>query len=166
MKKNDRKNRGAQRAPKICHNHTPQNQKDAGLSCSSDRSRPKPCQQCGACCGLIFVSPSELAAIDGYIREHGVIPNTEATITCPFLSGNDSDEVRRCLIYPVRPGICRAFPHSVKMRCPKGACEKLPESVVLEMATGGGMPTTTLNQEYGGANGSRERNDGRFEVMQ
>ncbi len=108
----------------------------------------KPCKQCGKCCGLIPVSQKEIDDIDEYIKCR-VVPNNNSGEMCPFLSP-ESGGARSCLIYHVRPGICRAFPHSKIMKCPNGACGKLPEHEVAAIAKSGGEAFTTLNEQYGG----------------
>lgn len=78
------------------------------------------CSNCGACCSnFLPVSGKEVKAIHRFIAKRGVkekrhiIPTVEKVIDlmCPF---RDNAE-RRCVIYPVRPAICKDF------RCDKPA---------------------------------------------
>lgn len=82
------------------------------------------CSNCGACCSnLLPMSDSEKSAIHAYIKKHNIkeqrhaYPTSDITINlvCPFRS----DAERKCLIYPVRPLICRNF-----------QCNKTPEQVI------------------------------------
>lgn len=78
------------------------------------------CSNCGACCSnLLPISGKEIKAIHRFISKRGgkeqrhIIPTVEKVIdcTCPFRDNTG----RRCVIYPVRPAICRDF------RCDKPA---------------------------------------------
>ena len=69
------------------------------------------CSQCGACCSdFLPLSKREIKAIRDYIEKNGIKEQRHnglnvADFTCPF-----RDEAnRKCLVYPVRPEICRAF---------------------------------------------------------
>ena len=69
------------------------------------------CSQCGACCGDILpLTPNEVRQIKKYVRSHGIREQRHnamvgADMTCPF-----RDEAnRKCLVYEVRPWICRQF---------------------------------------------------------
>ena len=69
------------------------------------------CSQCGECCfNLLPLSESEVQKIKLFIIEHSIQPQplirgqyVYAGI-CPFL-----DAHKKCLIYEVRPLICKAF---------------------------------------------------------
>lgn len=72
------------------------------------------CSNCGSCCSnFLPVSDVEIKRIRKYIKRHGVkeqirvLPTANPTwdMTCPFRS----DKEKKCLIYEVRPGICRDF---------------------------------------------------------
>lgn len=72
------------------------------------------CSGCGSCCSnLLPISSKEIKEIKRYIRKKGIkeqirrYPTTEPIVdlTCPFRS----EEEKKCLIYPVRPAICRDF---------------------------------------------------------
>lgn len=72
------------------------------------------CSNCGSCCSnMLPVSSKEAKTIERYIRKHGikeqrrVLPSTDAYVdmSCPFRS----EAERKCLIYPVRPAVCREF---------------------------------------------------------
>ncbi len=80
----------------------------------NDYTKNGKCSRCGECCNRILtVKKIELIRIAKYMVAHHIgrgekmMPRGENTIdmTCPFY-----DEVkRRCVIYPVRPGVCRSF---------------------------------------------------------
>lgn len=72
------------------------------------------CSNCGQCCSNILpISQKEIKTIRRYIDEHGIeeqicrYPTSAPTIelTCPFRD----DSQKKCLIYKVRPAICRDF---------------------------------------------------------
>lgn len=78
------------------------------------------CSNCGECCSnFLPVSRKEIKEIHRFIakrrvkEQRHIIPTVEKAIdfTCPF---RDNAE-RRCVIYPVRPAICKDF------RCDKPA---------------------------------------------
>lgn len=69
------------------------------------------CSGCGECCSnLLPVSNMEIKTIKAYIKKHKVKEQRHNAMmgidmTCPF-----RDDVRKkCLIYEVRPAICRHF---------------------------------------------------------
>lgn len=73
------------------------------------------CSGCGQCCSnYLPISSKEIKEIKRYVKKHHITeqkhnyPSVVAfDLTCPFL--DDSKEKEKCLIYPVRPEICRDF---------------------------------------------------------
>lgn len=63
------------------------------------------CTNCGECCGIIPATKEEISDIQKFILKNGIKPMKKPTIICPF---RDTKE-KKCLIYPVRPLICRLF---------------------------------------------------------
>lgn len=72
------------------------------------------CSNCGACCSdIIPISEKEIKRIKQYISKHNIkeqkhifpIARNVEDYTCPFRS----DKEKKCLIYEVRPSICRDF---------------------------------------------------------
>lgn len=72
------------------------------------------CSNCGQCCSNFLPMPSsEVKRIKRYIEKNRIVeqktlfPTSDITIdmTCPFRS----EKSRSCLIYDVRPTICRMF---------------------------------------------------------
>ena len=69
------------------------------------------CSQCGQCCSnLLPLSDKEIARIKAYIKKHGIKEqrhNALLTVdmTCPFRDERN----KKCLIYDIRPEICRVF---------------------------------------------------------
>jgi Fe-S-cluster containining protein len=67
------------------------------------------CSKCGECCSnFLPVSQSEVDKIQKYVIEHKIRPQTQLlimqnTLTCPYYNG------KKCLIYEVRPLICKEF---------------------------------------------------------
>ena len=93
---------------------------------------------CGKCCGPVFPSLAELRNIKQWctIRyiEYKDFLDITADGSCPYLTNE-----HKCLIYPVRPFLCRILGASVDLPCPIGKCHasKLlnhPQSNVLYAA--------------------------------
>lgn len=67
------------------------------------------CSKCGECCSnFLPVSQNEINTIQKYVIEHKIRPQSQIlvmqnTLTCPYHDG------KKCLIYEVRPLICREF---------------------------------------------------------
>ncbi|NLT15400.1 MAG: YkgJ family cysteine cluster protein [Clostridiales bacterium] len=79
------------------------------------------CQNCGACCGVILCSKAELREIRKYVKATpglAKIANShnKNPLTCQFRDNDD----KKCLIYPVRPLICRLFGVTRGMTCAHG----------------------------------------------
>ena len=73
------------------------------------------CSNCGGCCSnFIPVSPLEIRRIKNFLYKNNIkeqrllVPTYGKNIdlTCPFLK---HDKETKCLIYPVRPLICKRF---------------------------------------------------------
>ena len=76
-----------------------------------DFTRKGKCSHCGECCSnFLPLSASEISRISLYLSEHHILPMPLArgkyiySEMCPFL-----DAHKKCLIYDVRPLICKAF---------------------------------------------------------
>ena len=77
------------------------------------------CSQCGACCSdLLHISETEYRKIKRYIKKQNIkeqkhtapamlVEQPKLDLTCPFL--NENKKTEKCVIYPVRPAICRFF---------------------------------------------------------
>lgn len=69
------------------------------------------CSGCGECCGnFLPMSNDEVLAIHRYLKRHPVKEQRHNAMmgvdaTCPFRD----EKARKCLIYSIRPGICRSF---------------------------------------------------------
>ena len=77
------------------------------------------CARCGRCCttsGNITITQEELDRIKKYLKEKGIHKRPHATIDQDSISFNGSpcplyDKTgKACMVYPVRPQICRDFP--------------------------------------------------------
>lgn len=82
------------------------------------------CLCCGQCCGPAPCSKTEWKAIVAYIRKHNIMPihREPESLTC-FLR----DEDNRCMVYPVRPAICRLHGRIRAMPCPNNLdCPPIP----------------------------------------
>lgn len=67
------------------------------------------CTGCGACCSaLLPVTDKEIKKIRKYIKEHNIKPlKPLGLVDCPFCDISKNKE--KCLIYPVRPWICKIY---------------------------------------------------------
>ena len=74
------------------------------------------CSECGNCCtNMLPISNSEVSKIKTYVTKNHIKPHVInlplATplldATCPFLK--TWENTHRCMIYPVRPFVCRHF---------------------------------------------------------
>lgn len=74
------------------------------------------CTGCGACCSnLLPMTDDEIRTIRKYIKSHGIkefkhllpLVNPSVDMTCPFM--DDTKKCDKCMIYEVRPKICRDF---------------------------------------------------------
>lgn len=69
------------------------------------------CSGCGSCCSnALPLSENEVSRIKKYIKEHNIKEQRHNMIsgvdmTCPFRD----DTNKKCLIYEIRPAICRQF---------------------------------------------------------
>lgn len=91
------------------------------------------CKRCGGCCGPVTWFEPERIVVQEYCRKHNIEYREwwesfedvkkkidrdggktieEEDFKCPFLKGN------LCIIYPVRPLICRLQGHLSKLPCP------------------------------------------------
>lgn len=90
----------------------------------------KNCKNCGKCCGIVPATTPEVNAIRNYIAVNGINPieRVDKTI-CPFRDG----ENKKCLIYPVRPTICRLFGVAKGcMKCPNGNSAEIDGTAFLQ----------------------------------
>lgn len=80
----------------------------------TDFTKGGECSSCGQCCSnFLPVSSKEVKEIKRYVKKHKIteqkhnfpVTNEIADFTCPFRS----EKERKCLIYEVRPLICRDF---------------------------------------------------------
>ena len=72
------------------------------------------CSNCGGCCSsLLPLSDSEIKDIQKYVDKHHIIDcrteivdsNVQLDLRCPFRD----ESHKKCVIYPVRPRICKMF---------------------------------------------------------
>ena len=75
----------------------------------TDNSNCGKCSKCGECCtNLLPISQNELNKIQEYVIKNKIKPQAHLLVmqnrwTCPYYDGN------KCLIYEVRPLICKEF---------------------------------------------------------
>lgn len=82
-----------------------------------DKTDNGTCTQCGACCSNILpMTDDEVRTIKRYVKKNrikefkhatNVMSNPTLDLTCPFL--NDDKQEEKCMIYEVRPRVCREF---------------------------------------------------------
>jgi len=76
---------------------------------------------CGRCCGPVFPSLAELRNIKDWCAQHHLEYRDFLAISkegdCPYLSTE-----KECVIYPVRPFLCRLLGVSIDLPCPLGKC--------------------------------------------
>ena len=76
---------------------------------------------CGRCCGPVFPSLAELRNIEDWCETHHVEYKGFLDIgddgACPYLGQH-----KECIIYPVRPFLCRILAVSTDLPCPIRAC--------------------------------------------
>ena len=83
-----------------------------------DRTKHGQCIGCGECCAdALPLTPFDVRRVAAYVRKHGIRPVSHKVNMkwipprddmCPFF--NDSKPMgTRCLVYPVRPIICRHY---------------------------------------------------------
>lgn len=81
-----------------------------------DYTKGGKCSECGRCCStLLPMSKNEERVIRKYIKKHHIEPVKRVLPTrrdcidlvCPFLDFGANE--KKCLIYPVRPKICKVF---------------------------------------------------------
>lgn len=74
------------------------------------------CANCGACCtDCLSISDTEVRTIKEYVKQNDIKPFNHADkdahntidFLCPFLNTDAGKE--KCMIYPVRPKICRIY---------------------------------------------------------
>lgn len=74
------------------------------------------CSRCGACCTpFLPMTKSEVKTVKEYLKKNPQI--RERALNQPFFKGNNvyvrccfyDDDKKECMIYPVRPFICRAY---------------------------------------------------------
>lgn len=75
----------------------------------TDNSICGKCSKCGECCtNLLPISQKELEQMQEYVIKNEIRPQTQMLVmqnrlTCPYYNG------KKCLIYEVRPLICKEF---------------------------------------------------------
>lgn len=108
------------------------------------------CVGCGNCCSnSLFLSQKEINTIKTYIRNHRIKEQMHMVaplmnqpvldLTCPFMDSHSKD--KKCVIYPVRPLVCRCFTCNDPNRIlnePVKEIEKLEKINMRETFFGGG----------------------------
>lgn len=77
------------------------------------------CKNCGGCCGPVPASEKEIVNIKKHLKDNSELKNNlgkSKSLTCIF---RDTKE-KKCLIYPVRPLICRLMGVAEGLVCEHG----------------------------------------------
>lgn len=78
------------------------------------------CTNCGKCCGPVLMGEREYKTIKDYCIKNNIKPFFRLDNTCYFRD----EENKKCLIYKVRPVICKLFGVAKGMKCVNGnTCE-------------------------------------------
>ena len=67
------------------------------------------CVECGRCCSsLLPMSVEDVSRVKEYVQKHNVKPaKILGVLDCPFM--DKAKKKHKCMIYPARPTICRAY---------------------------------------------------------
>ena len=77
----------------------------------------KNCTNCGKCCGPVPATWKEIREIAAYmVKNPDIKPVYKDIINCHFRN----DDQQKCMIYPVRPLVCRLFGVAKGMECVNG----------------------------------------------
>lgn len=78
----------------------------------------KNCANCGECCGPVPATEKEIREIAEFMVKNPYVKPIyhKDFLVCPFRS----EERKKCLIYPVRPVVCRLFGNVEFLKCPNG----------------------------------------------
>ena len=74
------------------------------------------CDSCGGCCGPVPIDDKEYKEIKEYCIKNKVKPILYLDYTCPFRD----EKAKKCMIYEVRPMICKLFGVAEGMTCKNG----------------------------------------------
>ena len=88
------------------------------------------CINCGECCGPIAMSRDDYIKIRDYLEAHLALKQAilEKAFSFPACIFRDTQKCR-CLIYPVRPLICRLYGISKHSHCKNGNTHHLPVKI-------------------------------------
>lgn len=90
------------------------------------------CQNCGDCCGMIPAFPEEVDHIKLYLKQHPEIIEkarlqSHRSFNCPFRDNNE----KKCMVYSVRPIVCRLMGVCNGMECKHGNSANIDGSIFL-----------------------------------
>lgn len=71
------------------------------------------CKGCGGCCGPVPITAKEKDVILKFMKDKNLNPKKKSDMECKFL-----DENKKCMIYSVRPSVCKLFGPYINLRCP------------------------------------------------
>ncbi|ABP68218.1 protein of unknown function UPF0153 [Caldicellulosiruptor saccharolyticus DSM 8903] len=81
------------------------------------------CLNCGACCGPVLATKSEIETVKRYVEnsisqeeQKRLLSQKKHPLVCPYRD----IQMKKCAIYPVRPLICRLFGVVKEMECKYG----------------------------------------------
>ncbi|MDR7856027.1 YkgJ family cysteine cluster protein [Tissierella sp.] len=79
----------------------------------------KNCSNCGECCGPVPANKKEIENIKKYLKDNPELMNQLGEVRSLTCMLRDEEE-KKCLIYPVRPLVCRLMGVAEGLVCSKG----------------------------------------------
>ena len=103
------------------------------------------CKGCGGCCSNILpVASREIKRIRQYIRKHRIKEVLSLNpLDCPFCDITKTKD--KCLIYDVRPEICRAFSCTTEIK--RLAAKQMKPVLMREIFFGGKDAVSTTKSD-------------------
>lgn len=84
------------------------------------------CKKCGECCGPVLITKEEKEKIERYLKFKNIkMPDSDKMdLICKF-KGKDN----QCIIYDVRPEVCRLFGTYENLLCPNYKLKPKPAKI-------------------------------------
>lgn len=109
---------------------------------------------CGACCGVVPATVTEFSRISRFATYRGLSPVLQGE-TCPWYQMGALASIRgrrllnphpSCVVYEVRPLMCRVFGHSENMPCERGYNTNIPDREIWRMVRANGACHKLLHE--------------------
>lgn len=88
----------------------------------------KNCKNCGMCCGPVPATEKEINIIKAYVRKNKIKAKKCGLLDCCFRD----EKNKKCLIYHVRPLVCRLFGVAKGLNCPNGNTAEIDGKIMIE----------------------------------